>query len=188
MPELMPFRQFDNLEVLILMGNNIRGMDFSLIPPTVTWLNLDNNQLTAVGDCSHCTHLSVLYVQSNHINHIDWRNLPPSLTQLRLNNNQVTTVDASHCSQLVWLDMKENPTLHSIRSIPNTDFHFFINSSSVKFLGRKCFHENTYNMLQRMCTWYNWKLEQPPVEVLLQGLESVLEYYTEKHIRTPHTR
>ena len=229
LPDLRTFRQFDNLKVLKLWHNNIRDIDYSLIPATVTWLDLSENtlthvgnlshcteleylyvsynqlshidwrnlpsaltqldlyknQLTTVGDVSHCTRLSALSVHNNNINHIDWRNLPPTLTELYLNNNQLTTVDVIHCTQLEWLDLRDNPTLHSIQSLPNKHFNFDI-STSVKVLGRKCFHGNTYNMLKQRCRW--WKPEQPPVEVLLQGLEAVLEYYTEKPIRTTHTR
>ena len=230
LPDLRTFRQFDNLKQLDLSGNNLRDIDFSLIPPTVTrldlsrnkltrvgslihctelkylyvsdnqlthvdwrnlppaltWLDLYNNQLTTVGDVSQCTRLSVLEVQDNHITHIEWRNLPPALTWLDLGNNQLTTVDVIHFTQLKWLDLSGNPTLHTIDSLPNKQIDHFYISESVKVLGRKCFHENNYNMLREKCR--RLKLEQPPVEVLLQGLEAVLEYYTEKPIRTTHTR
>ena len=232
--DLRTFRQFDNLKELNLWGNNLRDFDFSLIPPTVTWLDLSwnkltrvgslihctelkylfvsynqltdvdwrnlppaltelhlfKNQLTTVGDVSQCTRLSVLRVRDNHITHIEWRNLPPALTQLYLDNNQLTTVDLIHCTQLVQLHLRDNPTLHTIKSLPNKHIDYFYISKSVKVLGRKCFHKNTYSMLRKKCEspYYGLKLEQPPVEVLLQGLEAVLEYYTEKSIRTTHTR
>ena len=234
LPDLRTFRQFDNLKELELWSNNLRDFDFSLIPPTVTWLVLSmnnltrvgslrhcteleylsvsynqltdvdwrnlppaltglylgNNQLTTVGDVSQCTRLSVLGVQRNHITHIEWRNLPPALTRLHLGNNQLTTVDLIHCTQLEWLDLRDNPTLHTIESLPNKHIDNFYISESVKVLGRKCFHENNYSVLKWKCEsqYYGWKLEQPPVEVLLQGLEAVLEYYKEESIRTTHTR
>ena len=234
LPDLRTFRQFDNLKELNLQSNNLRDIDFSLIPPTVTrldlsenkltrvgslihctelkylfvssnqltdvdWRNLppalteldfDSNQLTTVGDVSQCTRLSELWVQYNHITHIQWRNLPPALTWLDLGNNQLTTVDVIHCTQLERLDLSDNPSLHSIESLPNKHIDYFLISESVKVLGRKCFHENNYNMLREKfgSRWSGLKLEQPPVEVLLQGLEAVLEYYTEKSIRTTHTR
>ena len=230
LPDLRTFRQFDNLKELNLWNNNLRDFDFSIIPPTVTWLDLSvnkltrvgslihcteleylsvsynqltdvdwrnlplaltglylyKNQLTTVGDVSQCTRLSVLGVRDNHITHIEWRNLPPALTRLYLYNNQLTTVDVMSCTQLEWLDLSGNPSLHTIESLPNKHIGYFDISYSVKVLGRKCFHENNYNMLKEKCT--RLKLEQPPVEVLLQGLEAVLEYYTEKSIRTTHTR
>ena len=234
LPDLRTFRQFDNLKELNLWSNNLRDIDFSLIPPTVTrldlrankltrvgslihcteleylnvsfnqltdvdWRNLPpaltglhlyKNQLNTVGDVSQCTRLSVLWVQHNHITHIEWRNLPPALTWLYLGNNQLTTVDLIHCTQLEQLNLSYNPTLHTIESLPNKHIDYFYISKSVKVLGRKCFHENNYSMLELKCElpYYGWKLEQPPVEVLLQGLEAVLEYYTEKSIRTTHTR
>ena len=230
LPDLRTFRQFDNLKELNLRRNNLRDFDFSLIPPTVTgldlswnkltrvgslihctelkylnvsenqltdvdWRNLPpaltqlylyNNQLTTVGDVSQCTRLSVLRVRNNHITHIEWRNLPPALTWLDLGKNQLTTVDVMYCTRLKWLDLSDNPSLHTIEALPNKHIDYFDISKSVKVLGRKCFHENTYYMLKKECRWLN--LEQPPVEVLLQGLEAVLEYYTEKSIRTTHTR
>ena len=230
LPDLRTFRQFDNLKELNLWSNNLRDIDFSLIPPTVTWLDLrgnkltrvgslshctelehlrvsynrltdvdwrnlppaltqidlGNNQLTTVGDVSQCTRLSVLWVQDNHITHIEWRNLPPALTWLHLGWNQLTTVDLIHFTQLERLDLSYNPTLHTIESLPNKHFGYFDISESVKVLGRKCFHKNNYNMLKEECR--RLKLEQPPVEVLLQGLDAVLEYYTEKPIRTTCTR
>ena len=230
LPDLRTFRQFGSLKVLSLMCNKIRDIDFSLIPPTVTWfdlnlnkltcvgslnhckklehldassnqltqvdwgnlppaliwLNLGNNKLTTVGDVSRCTRLSELYVYNNHINHIDRMNLPSALSQLDLRKNQLTTVDLFCCTQLEVLDLSDNPTLHSIQSLPNKCFDRFDINPSVKVLGRNCFHENTFKMLKWKCIML--KLEQPPVEVLLQGLEAVLEYYTEKIIRTTHTR
>ena len=234
LPDLRTFRQFDNLKELYLWSNNLRDFDFSLIPPTVTWLvlswnnltrvgslihctelehlfvsdnqltdvdwrnlppaltwlYLDNNQLTTVGDVSQCTRLSVLWVHYNHITHIEWRNLPPALTRLDLGNNQLTTVDLIHCTQLERLVLSDNPTLQTIESLPNKHIDNFYISKSVKVLGRKCFHENNYNMLREECEsrWSGLNLEQPPVEVLYQGHEAVLEYYTEKPIRTTHTR
>ena len=231
LPDLRTFSQFDNLKVLDLRRNNIKVIDFSLIPSTVTNLNLSFNELTSIGclskctklehldassnqithvnwrslptaltllylhknelttveDVSQCTRLSVLDVHKNHINHIDWRNLPPALTGLHLDSNQLTTVDLFHCTQLKWLNLSGNHTLHSMQSLPNNHFVFSI-SKSVKVLGRKCFHENTYNMLVGECRRLKWQLQQPPVEVLFQGLEAVLEYYKLHSIRTTHTR
>ena len=231
LPDLRKFRQFDGLKVLNLWHNNVTHIDFSLIPPTVTKLNLSfnelngirdlscctelkyldvsynqithvhwrnlppalkrldlgKNQLRTVGNCSHLTQLSVLSVGSNRINQIDWRNLPPALTRLDLYNNQLTAVDLFHCIRLERLDLDNNSTLHWIQSLPNRSFHFDINSS-VRVLEEKCFHENTYGILKKKCKKIKWELEQPPVEVLLQGLEAVLEYYKEKPIRTTHSR
>ena len=175
------------LKYLYASSNKISHVDWRNLPPTLTGLYLDNNQLVAVGDCSHCTQLDELYVHYNHISHIAGRNFPPALQWLYLYKNQLKTVDVSLCTQLKLLDLDNNPTLQSIQSLPNKDFDFSINSS-VKVLESTCFHENTYNMLKKKCKELKWKLEQPPVEVLLQGLEAVLEYYTEKPIRTTHTR
>ena len=232
LPDLRTFRQFDNLKELNLQSNNLRDIDFSLIPPTVTrldlsenkltrvgslihctelkylfvssnqltdvdWRNLppalteldfDSNQLTTVGDVSQCTRLSELWVQYNHITHIQWRNLPPALTWLDLGNNQLTTVDLIHCTQLRWLYLSYNPTLHTIESLPNKHIDDFYISYSVKVLGRKCFHKNNYNMLRKKCEELKWKLEEPPTEVLLEGLEAVQEFYKEFTVRTTHTR
>ena len=176
------------LTQLYLGGNQLTQVDWRNLPTALTELYLDNNQLTTVGDVSHCTGLSVLSVRDNHINHIEWRNLPPALTRLYLGKNQLTTVDVIHCTQLARLDLRGNPSLHSIESLPNTNFVYFDISSSVKVLGRKCFHENTYSMLKRKCHRYKWKLEEPPTEVLYQGLEAVLEFYKEVTVRTTHTR
>ena len=232
LPDLRTFRQFDNLKELNLWNNNLRDIDFSLISPTVTRLNLSvnkltrvgslihcteleylnvsvnqltdvdwrnlppaltrlylyNNQLTTVGDVTKCTRLSVLRVDDNRITHIEWRNLPPSLTWLDLRNNQLTTVNLMYCTQLERLYLSYNPPLHSIESLPNKHIVYFDISKSVKVLGRKCFHENNYNMLKWKCEKLKWKLEEPPTEVLLQGLEAVLEYYKEFTVRTTHTR
>ena len=186
LPDLRTFRQFDNLKVLNLWDNNLRDIDFSLIPPTVTRLYLSENKLTRVGSLIHCTELEYLSVSYNQLTDVDWRNLPPALTWLHLGNNQLTTVDLIHFTQLEWLDLRGNPTLHTIESLPNKHIDYFLISESVKVLGRKCFHENNYNRLRGMCR--RLELEQPPVEVLLQGLEAVLEYYKEESIRTTHTR
>ena len=177
--------QFIKLEYLDVGFNQITHVDWRNLPPALTRLYLDYNQLTTVGDCSQCIRLSKLYVHYNHINYIEWRNLPPALTALHLYNNQLITVDMGHCTQLEGVNLYDNPTLHTIQSLPNKHFEFTIDSRA-RVLGRKCFHENTYHMLKEKCR--RWKLEQPPVEVLLQGLEAVLDYYTEKSIRTTHTR
>ena len=186
-PNLRKFRQFDHLKVLSLSDNSIINTDFSLIPPRVTQLSLSRNKLISIGNLGCCSELKYLFVRSNQIIHVDWTNLPPALTWLHLENNQLTTVDASHCTQLKWLNLSDNHTLHTIQSLPNTDFDFDINSS-VKVLAQKCFHENTCNMLKNKCNELKWQLDQPPVEVLFQGLEAVLEYYKEESIRTTHTR
>ena len=182
--------QCTRLSVLGVQRNHITHIEWRNLPPALKRLDLSNNQLTTVGDVSQCTRLSVLGVQRNHITHIEWRNLPPALTLLYLGNNQLTTVDVIHCTQLKLLDLSNNPSLHTIESLPNKHIGIFYISESVKVLGRKCFHENNYNMLREKCgsPYYGLKLEQPPVEVLRQGLEAVLEYYTEKSIRTTHTR
>ena len=186
LPDLRTFRQFDNLKELDLSGNNLGDIDFSLIRPTVTRLDLRWNKLTRVGSLRHCTELEYLNVSDNRLTDVDWRNLPPALTGLHLHNNQLTTVDLSHCTQLEVLDLSAIPTLHTIESLPNKYICYFYISKSVKVLGIKCFHENNYNILREKCG--RLKLEQPPVEVLLQGLEALLDYYTEKSIRTTHTR
>ena len=189
--DLRTFRQFDNLKELNLWSNNLGDIDFSIIPPTVTRLDLRENKLTRVGSLSHCTELEYLLVSDNQLTQVDWRNLPPALTRLDLGNNHLTTVgDVSQCTRLERLDLRYNPTLHTIESLPNKHIDDFYISKSVKVLGRKCFHENNYNMLKEKCEspYYGLDLEQPPVEVLLQGLEAVLEYYKEESIRTTHTR
>ena len=175
------------LEYLAVDCNKITHVDWRNLPPALTWLQLHNNLLTTVGDCSHCTQLSELVVGSNQIKNIDWKKPPPALTRFHLDNNNLTTVDLYHCTQLEWLDLQDNPTLRTIESIPNRNFVFYV-SSSVKVLGRKCFHKNTYSMLKEVCKQLKWQLEQPPVEVLLQDLEAVLEYYKEECIRTTRTR
>ena len=179
--------QCTRLRKLNVGNNQINHTEWRNLPPALTRLDLRNNQLTTVEDVSQCTGLSELSVQNNEINEIDWRNLPPALTWLNLCNNKFTTVDLMHCTQLVWLDLSVNPGLHSILSLPNKHIDF-VGSPNVKVLGRKCFHENTYKMLIGECRPYGWKLEQPPIEVLLQGLEAVLEYYKLESIRTTHTR
>ena len=187
LPDLRTFRQFDNLKVLNLFNNNLRDFDFSLIPPTVkeldlnenklasagnlsqcteleyldvssnhitlvdwrnlppalTWLDLGGNQLNTVGDVTQCTRLLGLWMQNNHINQIEWKNLPPALTMVDLSKNQLTTVDLCHCTQVGWLYLHDIPTLETIKSLPNKHFDLFINST-VKVLGRKCFHEKNY--------------------------------------------
>ena len=176
---------------LYLGRNQLTHVDWRNLPPALTGLYLGRNQLTTVGDVSQCTRLSVLWVRDNHVTHIEWRNLPPALTRLYLGNNQLTTVDLIHCTQLEGLYLSDNPTLHTVESLPNKYIGYFYISKSAKVLGRKCFHENNYNMLKEECEKlqiYDLNLEQPPVELLLQGLEAVLEYYTEKSIRTTHTR
>ena len=175
------------LEDLFVSDNQLTEVDWRNLPPAMTGLYLGSNQLTTVGDVSHCTRLSGLSVRDNHINHIEWRNLPPALTRLHLGNNQFTTVDVIHCTQLEVLDLGDNPSLYSIESLPNKHFDFYI-GESVKVLEEKCFHENTYNLLKKKYKKLKWKLEQPPVEVLSQGLEAVLEYYKDTPIRTTHTR
>ena len=178
------------LNCLSVSYNRITQVDWSNLPPALKWLYLDQNQLTTVGDVSHCTRLSVFSLSSNHINHIDWKNLPPSLTWLTLDNNLLSTAELIHCTQLEWLELGNNPTLHSIQSLPDHDFGFFglSLSSNVKVLGRMCFHAKTYHSLKRACRKFNWKLEQPPLEVFMQGLWAVLEYYTEGSMITTHTR
>ena len=156
----------------------------------MTRLDLGENKLTRVGSLIHCTELKYLSVSCNQLTDVDWRNLPPALTRLDFDNNQLTTVDVIHFTQLEWLDLSYNPTLHTIESLPNKHIGYFLISESVKVLGRKCFHENTYSMLRKkyQSPYYGLNPEQPPVEVLLQGLEAVLEYYKLHSIRTTHTR
>ena len=180
--------QCTGLSVLWVRNNHITHIEWRNLPPALTQLVLGNNQLTTVGDVSQCTRLSVLRVQYNHITHIEWRNLPPALTQLVLGNNQLTTVDLIHFTQLERLVLSGNPTLHTIESLPNKHFDYFYISKNVKVLGRKCFHENNYSMLRKKCEELKWKLEEPPTEVLLQGLEAVQEFYKEFTVRTTHTR
>ena len=99
LPDLRTFRQFDNLKELYLWSNNLRDIDFSIIPPTVTRLNLYENKLTRVGSLIHCTELKYLFVSYNQLTDVDWRNLPPALTGLYLYKNQLTTVgDVSQCT------------------------------------------------------------------------------------------
>ena len=138
---------------------------------------------------SHCSQLKELGLRRNKIKDVDWRSLPPTLTKLHLSSNELLTVgDCNHCAELSEIDLSGNPELHSIHALPDTEISLFIDSLSVTVLGRKCFHENTYNKLKTLCQALKWRLEQPPVEVMLQGLEAVLEYYTENSVRTTQTR
>ena len=71
LPDLRKYRQFDNLKVLELRGNRIRHIDFSLIPPTLRELHLYGNELSTVGDVTHCKELKVLSLSWNNISEID---------------------------------------------------------------------------------------------------------------------
>ena len=181
-------KKFTKLTHLYAYYNQIAVVDWRNLPPTLTWLYLNNNKLSSIGDCSQCTQLSVLSVYRNEIQNVDWRNLPPALTWLHLYKNQLSTVgECNQCTQLQWFNLSDNPMLHSIQGLPDQDFDLDINSN-VKVLGQKCFHQTTYHILKVKCQTLEWKLQQPPVEVLLQGLEVVKEYYSDKSIRTTHTR
>ena len=180
--------QCTQLRELSLSYNQISKVDWGNLPPALTELDLSNNHLSTVGDCSQCTQLRKFSVGCNQITDVDWKNLPLALTELRFYNNQISIIgNCNQCSKLKWFSLRDNPTLQSIQGLPDKEFDFYTDSS-VKELGRKCFHQNTYSMLKEMCKTLKWKLEQPPVEVMLQGLEAVLEYYKENSIRTTQTR
>ena len=91
-PDLKKYRQFDSVKVLVLRKNCIRDIDLNVIPPTLTELQCYGNQLSAIGDITHCIELKVLNLNWNEISQVDWRNLPPTLTELNLYKNQLATV------------------------------------------------------------------------------------------------
>ena len=167
--------------MLELDSNEFNEIDWMNLPPTLTELRLNHNQLTTVGDVSHFTQLKVLSLNWNQMSEVGWGNLPPTLAGLGLFDNPLTTVgDITHCTNL-------NSKFHTIHSLPK---HYISikTGSSVKVLGQKCFNEHTYSKLKERCQSLSWKLEKPPIEVLLQGLEAVLEYYKENTVRTTQSR
>ena len=180
--------QCRELKVWNLNRNKIGEVDWRNLPPTLTRLHLHKNQLSTVGDMCHWKVLKVLHLSSNKISAMDGRNLPPTLTKLDLYDNQLSAIgDISHCTELLQLYLRGNPNFQSIHGLPNRNI-YLMSGSNVKVLGQRCFHKHTYNMLKDMCKFLEWNLDQPPVEVLLQGLESVLDYFKDNLVRITQTR
>ncbi|WOO81525.1 Leucine-rich repeat receptor protein kinase EMS1 [Vanrija pseudolonga] len=80
--------KFDKLQTLVITNQNLsRPFDASLIPPSVTYLDLSYNNLSgSIPDLSRLSSLATLYLQSN-----DFTTLPPALpaalTSISFTNN-----------------------------------------------------------------------------------------------------
>ena len=78
----------------------------------VTWLNLDDNQLTDVTALQELTQLKELYLYNNQLTQVTGLKELTQLTSLYLNGNQLTDVTAlKELTQLTRLWLRGNPDL-----------------------------------------------------------------------------
>ena len=92
--------ELSSLTNLTLYGLNLTSLDNFQLPTSLTWLNLNNNQLNSL-DLSNLTSLTTLYIGGNQLTSLDGFVLPTSLTSLGLGLNPLlTSFDLSYLTNL----------------------------------------------------------------------------------------
>ncbi len=159
--QLHSLSELTNLKHLYLRGNKIN--DISAISQLIglQGLSLSFNQITDISSLSSLIGLNSLDLGNNQIADINSLSSLTSLNSLDLDNNQITNISSlSSLTSLNSLDISNN----EITNIPKFLFEKFP-SFKLEKLG-----SGTLNIYQN-------PIVNPPVEVLKQGGNSVLDWY-----------
>ena len=150
------------LQTLDLRSNQITDYSFLSGLTGLQTLYLSSNQITDISFLSGLTGLQTLYLSSNQITDISFLSGLTGLQTLDLRYNQITDISfLSGLTGLYTLDLSSN----KITDIPSSIFELFHNYNL-----KDDIRINGLNL-------YNNPLSTPPVEIIKQGREAVLEYF-----------
>ena len=162
------FVNLSKLEILDLTANQLFNLPESFAKlVNLAGLNLDNNQLSNLPESlANLSKLKLLYLANNQLS-----NLPESfakllnLTALDLSNNQLKDIPKfiAKLSNLTTLSLSAN-------QIPKIPLWLAEHKLKIKI-------EN--DCLLNGINLFNNPIEEPPLEVVKQGNESILNYYSQ---------
>ena len=185
--EVSDFSQCSNLQKLDLWHNNLSVVQLEHLPPNLTHLDISGNKLAEVPDFSQCVNHQKLDLHDNNLSVVQPELLPPNLTCLDLSENDLVVLqDFSHHKILKDLNISHNNSLHTIHGLPESLAQFSCQSLPVEIIKKCAFHKNTYKLLRKDISGKS--LRQPPYGVYIQGLDAVLDYFTEKSVETTQNR
>ena len=185
--DVSPLQGLTALKVLNLSSNQPTDVSPLQGLTALTTLGLDSNQLTDVSPLQGLTALTDLYLYSNQLTDVSplqgltalttldlssnlLTDVSPlqgltALTELYLDSNQLTDVSPLQgLKQLKILNLRHN----KISQLPEAIFH----------LGLDVIWDSKYDWFAGLHLYGN-PLETPPVEVVKQGKEAVLNYFKE---------
>jgi len=179
--------KLDKLQTLSLNGNQIFNIRFLGNLIGLQYLNLGYNQISDFSSLSYLTGLQDLYLFFNQISDISFLSNLTGLKTLDLHDNQISDIsfltnltglqefylwnnqisDISFLSNLTglqYLDLKNN----QLKEIPPSIFqlNMEINMEEYGGSGKLCLYGNP--------------IESPPLEILKQGKQSVLDWFAAK--------
>ena len=185
--EVPDFSQCVSLQVLNLKNNNLSAVELEHLSLSLRRLGLSKNKLTEVPDFSQYVQLQELYLGNNNLSVVNLELLPPRLTRLNLSENELAVLqDFSKHKILKYLNLSNNNSLHTIHGLPESIEDFSCSHSPVEFIKKTAFHENTYELLRSKISGKS--LKQPPYGVYIQGLDAVLDFFTETSVEITQSR
>jgi len=164
-PDITPLEPLINLTTLYLSGNQIP--DVSPLTPLIklTTLDLSENQIPDISPLELLIKLTTLDLSENQISDISPLKPITNLRTLYLRSNQITDISAlnlKELKQIKELDLRNNKISHLPQEIVDLnikikwEYHY---TSGINLYGNP--------------------LENPPVEIIKQGTESVKNYFKE---------
>ena len=185
--EVPNFSVLENLQELKLCNNNLSVVQPKHLPLSLTQLHLTGNKLAEVTDFSQLKNLRMLNLSYNNISVVLLEHVPFSLKYLDLIDNKLAVLpDFSQHKSLQYINISSNKSLHTIYGLPGSLKQFYTTDSPVDVIKENAFHKNTYKLLREEIS--GKFLKQPPYDVYIQGLEKVLDYFTETSVETTLSR
>ncbi|CAG5124501.1 unnamed protein product [Candidula unifasciata] len=110
---ILNFSSFTSLDTITLNNNSITDATPGSFPPSLTYLSLKENRLTAVPTAiAHLPQLAELFLSHNQIASIEPGSLPPSLTTLDLSYNKISVITNTsfiNMKNVTYLSLYSNP-------------------------------------------------------------------------------
>lgn len=88
--DLSQHKQFNGLKCLIMCSSNIKTITY--LPPTLSFLDISENQILSLRDIYLPEHIEILYASNNKINDIWWKSMPKYMVKLHLEGNEICKI------------------------------------------------------------------------------------------------
>ena len=157
-------KELPNLTQLYLHSNQLADISILNELPNLTQLDLSDNELTDVSALRSLTNLTKLYLGDNKLTDISALTTLTSLKMLMLNNNNLTDISGlTILTSLTSLDLSSNQISQAPRKLFECDWPVLWDI----MIG-----------IKGVLNLYGNPLESPPVEIVKQGREAILLWYS----------
>ncbi len=160
--DISSLKDLSKLTQLLLSNNRLADISSLKKLSNLTEIDLSDNQLTDISSLKELLNLTQLYLRSNKLTDISPLKELPNLTQLYLRSNQLTDISPlKELSNLILLDLHNN----KIKKVPIEMFE----------KDWKVYYKDGY--LWKGINLYGNPLEIPPLEIVKQGRDAILNYF-----------